>query len=235
MPTHDHGTGRVAAGDAEQHRHERRPAPRSARRRPSSRRRAPRRSRPAPPSPATPAASAQSGQPGAGAEVARCSTTTRAAPRRPAPATSRPPPTAGRRREHSPAKKSAVPHSRLEREGEQGEHRRTVPGRDRRGGSLPVIPTPRHTPADGGAAERVPGDQSAEFTQALATCAAARLRPEVRLTEVPAPQRIAPYAVALTAEVVGAATTRTSSPPAASCCCTTPSAPEPVGRAPGAR
>ncbi|GAA1896185.1 DUF3000 domain-containing protein [Lapillicoccus jejuensis] len=33
----------------------------------------------------------------------------------------------------------------------------------------------------------------------------ARLRPEVRVTEVPAPQRIAPYAVALTAEVVGAA------------------------------
>jgi hypothetical protein len=30
------------------------------------------------------------------------------------------------------------------------------------------------------------------------------LRPEVRLTEVPAPQRIAPYAVALTAEVMGA-------------------------------
>ena len=29
-----------------------------------------------------------------------------------------------------------------------------------------------------------------------------RLRPEVRLTEVPAPQRIAPYAVALTADVV---------------------------------
>lgn len=29
-----------------------------------------------------------------------------------------------------------------------------------------------------------------------------RMRPEVRLTEVPAPQRIAPYAVALTAEVV---------------------------------
>ena len=33
----------------------------------------------------------------------------------------------------------------------------------------------------------------------------ARLRPEVRLVEVPAPQRIAPYAVALTAEVVGTA------------------------------
>ena len=33
---------------------------------------------------------------------------------------------------------------------------------------------------------------------------AARLRPEVRVTEVPAPQRIAPYAVALTGEVVSA-------------------------------
>lgn len=31
-----------------------------------------------------------------------------------------------------------------------------------------------------------------------------RLRPEVRVSEVPAPQRIAPYAVALSAEVVGA-------------------------------
>lgn len=29
------------------------------------------------------------------------------------------------------------------------------------------------------------------------------MRPEVRITEVPAPQRIAPYAVALTADVVG--------------------------------
>jgi len=51
----------------------------------------------------------------------------------------------------------------------------------------------------------VPGDQSPEFTQALSDLRGARLRPEVRLTEVPAPQRIAPYAVALTAEVVGAA------------------------------
>jgi hypothetical protein len=51
----------------------------------------------------------------------------------------------------------------------------------------------------------VPGDQSPEFTQALSDLRGARLRPEIRLTEVPAPQRIAPYAVALTAEVVGAA------------------------------
>lgn len=51
----------------------------------------------------------------------------------------------------------------------------------------------------------VTGDQSPEFTQALSDLRGARLRPEVRLTEVPAPQRIAPYAVALTAEVVGTA------------------------------
>ena len=51
----------------------------------------------------------------------------------------------------------------------------------------------------------VTGDQSPEFTQALSDLRGARLRPEVRLTEVPAPQRIAPYAVALTAEVVGSA------------------------------
>lgn len=51
----------------------------------------------------------------------------------------------------------------------------------------------------------VPGDGSAEFTQALKDLRAASLRPEIRLTEVPAPSRIAPHAVALTAEVVTAA------------------------------
>ncbi|MEO8557144.1 MAG: DUF3000 domain-containing protein [Actinomycetota bacterium] len=50
----------------------------------------------------------------------------------------------------------------------------------------------------------VPGEDSAEFTQALRDLRVARLRPEVRLTEVPAPSRIAPYAVAMTAEVVTA-------------------------------
>lgn len=51
----------------------------------------------------------------------------------------------------------------------------------------------------------LPGEQSADFARAIAALRDARLRPEVRITEVPAPQRIAPYAVALTAEVVGAA------------------------------
>jgi len=50
----------------------------------------------------------------------------------------------------------------------------------------------------------MPGDAAADFARALADLREARMRPEVRITEVPAPQRIAPYAVALTAEVVGA-------------------------------
>jgi hypothetical protein len=50
----------------------------------------------------------------------------------------------------------------------------------------------------------VPGEDSAEFTQALRDLRVARLRPEVRLTEVPAPTRIAPYAVAMSADVVTA-------------------------------
>jgi hypothetical protein len=50
----------------------------------------------------------------------------------------------------------------------------------------------------------LPGDPAAEFARALVGLREVRLRPEVRLTEVPAPQRIAPHAVALSAEVVAA-------------------------------
>ena len=50
----------------------------------------------------------------------------------------------------------------------------------------------------------VPGENPAEFTQALRALREVQLRPEVRAEEVPAPSRIAPYAVALTAEVVTA-------------------------------
>lgn len=45
------------------------------------------------------------------------------------------------------------------------------------------------------------GDAATEFQRATSDMAAARMRPEVRLTEVPAPTRIAPYSVALTADV----------------------------------
>ena len=48
----------------------------------------------------------------------------------------------------------------------------------------------------------MPGEDSAEFAQALRDLRDVRLRPEIRLTEVPAPSRIAPHAVALNAEVV---------------------------------
>lgn len=47
------------------------------------------------------------------------------------------------------------------------------------------------------------GSQSQDFVRAVRALDAVRLRPEVTLTEVPAPQRIAPHAVALTAEVAG--------------------------------
>lgn len=48
----------------------------------------------------------------------------------------------------------------------------------------------------------VPGDVPAEFSEAIASLRGVRLRPEVHLEEVPAPQRIAPHAVALSADVV---------------------------------
>ncbi len=47
----------------------------------------------------------------------------------------------------------------------------------------------------------LPGSRGT-FARVLAALRDVRLRPEVRLTEVPAPTRIAPYAAALTADVV---------------------------------
>lgn len=50
---------------------------------------------------------------------------------------------------------------------------------------------------------RASDERAAEaFTRALEQLRSVRLRPEVVLAEVPAPQRIAPYAVALTADVL---------------------------------
>ncbi|WP_307793663.1 DUF3000 domain-containing protein [Actinotalea soli] len=46
-------------------------------------------------------------------------------------------------------------------------------------------------------------DVPAEFVRALGALRDRRLRPEIRLTEIPAPARIAPYAVALTGELLG--------------------------------
>lgn len=48
------------------------------------------------------------------------------------------------------------------------------------------------------------GSDSPSFDRAVRALDAVRVRPEVTLTEVPAPQRIAPHAIALTADVSGA-------------------------------
>jgi hypothetical protein len=50
----------------------------------------------------------------------------------------------------------------------------------------------------------LPGQHGASFARALSALRDVRLRSEIRLTEVPAPTRIAPYAAALTADVVDA-------------------------------
>lgn len=46
------------------------------------------------------------------------------------------------------------------------------------------------------------GDEAADFRVALASLRDLRARPEIRVEETPAPQRLAPYALALSAEVV---------------------------------
>jgi hypothetical protein len=51
-------------------------------------------------------------------------------------------------------------------------------------------------------ARTAPDDAPLEFQRALEALRTARLRPEVVLSEAPAPQRIAPYSVALTADVL---------------------------------
>ena len=48
----------------------------------------------------------------------------------------------------------------------------------------------------------LPGNHGAVFARTLSALRDVRLRSEVRLTEVPAPTRIAPYAAALTADVI---------------------------------
>jgi hypothetical protein len=51
----------------------------------------------------------------------------------------------------------------------------------------------------------LPGNHGAGFARTLSALRNVRVRSEVRLTEVPAPTRIAPYAAALTADVINAA------------------------------
>ena len=48
----------------------------------------------------------------------------------------------------------------------------------------------------------LPGNHGADFAKVLTALRDVRVRSDVRLTEVPAPTRIAPYAAALTADVI---------------------------------
>lgn len=61
------------------------------------------------------------------------------------------------------------------------------------------------TYAHGVATREFSDPQSSDFAHALRSLHETRLRPEVRLTEVPAPTRLAPNAVAMTADIVDAA------------------------------
>ncbi|MGO1167487.1 MAG: DUF3000 domain-containing protein [Janibacter sp.] len=54
------------------------------------------------------------------------------------------------------------------------------------------------------ASRTISGAESTDFAHALRSVHAARLRPEVRLTEVPAPTRLAPHSVAMTVDIVDA-------------------------------
>lgn len=73
------------------------------------------------------------------------------------------------------------------------------------------------------------GRESPEFARALEDLRRARLRAEVRVTEVPAPQRIAPYAVALSADVLSAASGEEELASGRFVLLHDPSAPEPWG------
>ena len=75
------------------------------------------------------------------------------------------------------------------------------------------------------------GAGSAVFTAALADLRSVVLRPEIKLTEVPAPSRIAPYAVALTADVLETATAEDAMATGRFVLLHDPSEPEPWGGA----
>lgn len=50
--------------------------------------------------------------------------------------------------------------------------------------------------------DAIVGDEAADFRVALASLRDVRVRPEILLEEAPAPQRLAPYAIAMSADVV---------------------------------
>lgn len=103
----------------------------------------------------------------------------------------------------TPAAKSLAPHTAADRRARRAGTPARYPVRERAVGASDAhrdLGPPTLSDVRG---RSLPGDTAAEFTRAIAGLREARLRPEVRLAEVPAPQRIAPHAVALSGEVVG--------------------------------
>ena len=203
-PTQATGRRLVAAGDAEQHRHERTPSAAIGATTPIVPVPARRRSRPARPTPDSPAPTAHGSQPCEAVPAAGAATTTRERHQGARLRASRPPPTAARRRRAQPGEEVRGAPQRARREREQGEHRaHAIGARDHGAAAPPATATPRPT-LRWWRSERSLATTPPSSRRRSSDLRAARLRPEIRLTEVPAPQRIAPYAVALTAEVVGA-------------------------------
>ena len=181
----------------------RRPARRSVRPRPSCPSPAPRRTRPA-----RRARPGRRRPPRAGSRSARPARRQQRPRRRPPavrPACERRrPASAGSRRERVPPRKSALPQRRLESRASRAATGQATGRRARRAGRTVDRPgrRPRRPyPLDMVARARLPTTAPEEFRRALAALRAARLGREIVLEETPAPQRLAPHAVALTADV----------------------------------
>src|SRR3954470_844921 len=106
-------------------------------------------------------------------------------------------PVTGRRRAAVPPRKSEVPHSRLAHKA------RAVVTEAACQTRVAAVVTGEATYGDRVSVQlNAPADLPAEFRRAVAGLAGVNLRPEVVVSELPAPRRLAPHAVALHAAVV---------------------------------
>ncbi len=143
--------------------------------------------------------------------------------------------TSGRtRRLTTPPMKSEVPQARLESSASRAVTTPRLRERAHPGGrSARRLPGQRNPTYAASVAARDPHSElPAGFAEAVASLQPVRLRAEIRLSEAPAPQRLAPFAVALTADVTARVATR-KPPPAASSSCTIRPAKRPGRDRPG--
>src|SRR3954470_1976687 len=108
-------------------------------------------------------------------------------------------PVTGRRRAAVPPRKSEVPHSRLAHKA------RAVVTEAACQTRVAAVVTGEATYGDRVSVQlNAPADLPAEFRRAVAGLSGVSLRPELVVSELPAPQRLAPHAVAVHADVVQA-------------------------------